>query len=199
MQDQEKEEPGLGRALKPGNFPQLCPPGWLLPRAGHSLRYVGTDEVHSNSETRRTTNFMGIVRSTPPYVGNVLGPPGRLPQAETGRRRRPTLLPQGRGRQATVASSAQAQKRWMKGSRTAVAPPALSAAQRGGVTAPRPSLVHMLAKASRASESLDTPGNTGALRVGVWWRQPMRETGLVAVPKTRPLLRRKCLMEVIDK
>lgn len=53
----------------------------------HSLGYACRDEGHSNSATRRTKNFMGIVHSTPPCVGNVVGPPGWLPQADRGGRR----------------------------------------------------------------------------------------------------------------
>lgn len=52
----------------------------LPPRTRHSLGYAGTDEGHSNSATRRTKDFMGIDRSTPPCDGNVLGAPGRVPK-----------------------------------------------------------------------------------------------------------------------
>lgn len=47
---------------------------WVVePQAGHSLGYAGTNEGHVNSATRRTKDFMGIFRSTPPCDGNVLG------------------------------------------------------------------------------------------------------------------------------
>lgn len=91
----------------PGGSPSI--PGWLQPQAGHSLGNAGRNEGHVNSATRRSNDFMGIFRSTPPCDGNVLGPPGRVLQSPRAGCRRPKVLTQGPGRPATVVRSAQAQ------------------------------------------------------------------------------------------
>lgn len=89
---------GTGRAVATGKGNREGPPGEspgsLPPRAGHSLGYAGADEGHSNSATRRATDFIGNIRSTPPCDGNVLAPPpGQVPQAEwAGCRRLPSNL-----------------------------------------------------------------------------------------------------------
>lgn len=67
MQDRVSGGP-RNRELPPG-----VSPGSLPPQVSHSLGKVGTNEGHSNSTTRKTKDFMGIVRSTPPCDGNVLG------------------------------------------------------------------------------------------------------------------------------
>lgn len=120
----------------PGNpwrFPHKCPLEWQPPLASHSLRYAGRDEGHSSSATIRTKNFMGIIHSTPPCVGNVLGPPGRVPQSERGggwRDDRPSSGPQAPRNGCPQHASAEALGGG-KGSRTAVATPPISATHRG--------------------------------------------------------------------
>lgn len=90
---------GIPGGPDPGNSPQ----------ASHSLGNDGTNEGHVNSTPRRTKDFMGIFRSTPPCDGSVLGPPGRVLQSRRARCRWPRVLTQGPGRPATVDRSAQAQ------------------------------------------------------------------------------------------
>lgn len=70
--------------------------------AHHSLGYARKDEGHSHRSATRTTGFMGVVHSTPPSDGNVLGPPGRGTSGPKGgdvRAYRPTSGPR---RPATV-------------------------------------------------------------------------------------------------
>uniref|UniRef100_M3XMB3 Uncharacterized protein n=1 Tax=Mustela putorius furo TaxID=9669 RepID=M3XMB3_MUSPF len=101
---------------------------------------AGTNEGHSNSATRRTKNFMGIVRSTPPCDGNVLGHQAGYLRAEKRGclgRLSPT---QGRGRPATVVPSAQAQRGVGGGERERPrpAPPGEARRRRGDSAQPRP-------------------------------------------------------------
>lgn len=120
----------LRQAQEPREVPTQVSLEGQPPLASHSLRYAGRDEGHSSSATRRTKNFMGIIHSTPPCVGNVLGPPGRVPQSERGggwRDDRPSS-----GAPGAPQRLSQARKRrrcW--GSRAAVATPPISAAHRG--------------------------------------------------------------------
>lgn len=115
------------------------------PLASHSLRYAGRDEGHSSSATRRTKNFMGIIHSTPPCVGNVLGPPGRVPQSERGggwRDDRPSSGPQaprnGCPKHASAEGVEDRVRPWPR--------PLLAPHTGGGATAPGPALLHMVAK-----------------------------------------------------
>lgn len=62
-----KEEPEFRRD------PEGSSGSILQPQARHLLGYAAKNEGHVNSATRRTKDFMGIFRSTPPCDGNVLG------------------------------------------------------------------------------------------------------------------------------
>lgn len=180
-------------APEPG-VPLGVSPGSLLPQAGHSLGYAGTNEGQVNSANRRTKDSMGIVRTTPPCDGNVLGPPGRVLQGQRGGSRRPTILTQGPGRPATVVPSAHAQTVSGRGARAAEARPLLGPRAGGGATtpaAPRPVAHALLCPRSFVrSASLDaltprhpealTPRRPDALSSGApadWERQASAHSG----------------------
>ena len=135
----------------PGNpwrFPHKCPLEWQPPLASHSLRYAGRDEGHSSSATRRTKNFMGIIHSTPPCVGTVLGHQAGYLSPKGEGVGGTTDLAQGPRRPATVVPSTQAQKPWV-GERGRERPwprPLLAPHTGGGATAPGPALLNTVAK-----------------------------------------------------
>ena len=93
---------------------------------------------------------MGITHSTPPCVGNVLGPPGRVPQSEIGggwRDDRPSSAP-GAPQRLSLARKRRSpregggveerERPWPR--------PLLGPHIGGGATAPGPALLRMVAK-----------------------------------------------------